>query len=96
MGEKPNGKKKKKKKKRERRCVEVQQEGNGKEGDKRMKEKERKKMRKKRENKKIERKEGRKEMRRGIRTNLVQGAESDGKGPKTTLREVGFLLLRFF
>ena len=35
-------------------------------------------------------------MRKGIGTNVVQGAESDGKGPGTVLREVGFLLLQLF
>ena len=51
--------------------------------------------RKKIEKKKRERKEGRKEM-RGTGTNVTQGAEPDGKGPGTTLREVGFLLLWLF
>ena len=54
------------------------------------------KERKGREKKKRERKEGRKEMRRGTRTNVAQGAKPDGKGPRTTLREVGFRLLRLF
>ena len=80
----------------------MQQEGKGKEGEKRRKEKERKKMkeekkmRKKRDKKKRERKEGRKERRRGIGTNVKQGAGPHGKGPGTVLQEVGFLLLRLF
>ena len=51
------------------------------------------KMRKKREKKKRERKKGRKERRRGTGTNIAQGAEPEGKEPKTALREVGFLIL---
>ena len=47
--------------------------------------------------KKKKRKEkGKKEMRRETKTNITQGAEPDGKGPETALREVGFLLLLLF
>ena len=46
--------------------------------------------------KKRERKEGRKETRRGVGTNVAQGVEPEGKGPRTALREVGFLLLQLF
>ena len=76
----------------------MQQEGKGKEGEKRRKEKERKKRkeekkrRKKREKKKRERKEGRKK-RRGIGINVAQGAKPDGKGLGIELREVSFLLM---
>ena len=62
----------------------MQQEGKG--GNKR----------KGRRKKKRERKEGRKERRKGTGTNVAQGAEPDGKGLGTALREVGFLLLRLF
>ena len=51
---------------------------------------------KRKERERNERKEGRKERRKGTGTNVVQGVESDGKGPGTVLREVGFLLLRLF
>ena len=51
---------------------------------------------KKKKKKKRERKEGRKERRRETGTNVTQGAEPDEKGPGTTLREVGFFLLRLF
>ena len=48
----------------------------------------------KREEKREE--EKRKKMRRGTGTNVTQGAEPDGKGLGTALREVGFLLLQLF
>ena len=68
----------------------MQQEGKGREGEKRRKE------RKGRKKKKRERREGRKERRRGAGTNVVQGVEPDGKGLGTALRELGFLLLLLF
>ena len=43
--------------------------------------------------KKRRKEKGNKEMRRETGTNITQGAEPDDKGPETTLREVGFLLL---
>ena len=46
--------------------------------------------------KKKERKEERKERKKGTETNVTQGAELDGKGPGTVVREVGFLLLWLF